>query len=77
MREVLDEQTISGRHVAVIGDVHGCLEELRDLIGQLETVTEGNCLFIFCGDVVNKGPFNKETLDYVRAMGDNAMVIRY
>jgi bis(5'-nucleosyl)-tetraphosphatase (symmetrical) len=42
----------------IIGDVHGCLDELKALINQLE-LTPSDRLF-FIGDLINKGPNSAE-----------------
>ena len=49
----------------IVGDVHGCFDELLDLLR--------NCAFdsvedrlIFVGDLINKGPKSLETLNFVR-----------
>lgn len=50
--------------VYVIGDVHGCLDALEEL---LETLDLGaNDLAVFVGDLVRKGPESKAVLDRVR-----------
>lgn len=53
------------RPLVVIGDVHGCLEELRELIDTVHNI-EPTCMLLFCGDLINKGPSSLETLRYVR-----------
>jgi predicted phosphodiesterase len=59
---------------AIIGDVHGCLKELKVLIGDLSDrgVTE----YIFVGDLVDKGPDSSGVLKYVRNLGDKATVVQ-
>lgn len=74
IHSVIEDSAIGDKHVAIIGDVHGCIEELKQLIGEINQLTHDNCLFIFCGDVINKGPCNKETLDYVRNLKHFALV---
>ena len=49
--------------IVVYVDIHGCLEEfatLREKIG-----IEQDDFEISVGDVINKGPFSRETLDYI------------
>ena len=43
----------------VIGDVHGCLDELHELLDRVE-YSQGNDTLIFAGDLVDKGPFSVE-----------------
>jgi len=47
----------------VVGDVHGCLSELRELLGRLAYTIEDDVLrhqegrlFVFLGDLVDRGP---------------------
>ena len=50
--------------VYVIGDVHGCLDALEDLLETLDLAD--NDLAVFVGDLVRKGPESKAVLDRVR-----------
>ena len=74
IHDVIDSEVVQGKDVAVIGDVHGCLDELKELIDQINSMTSRPCFFVFCGDIINKGPCNKETLDYVRSLPHFAAV---
>ena len=47
------------QRVVIVGDVHGCLDELRELL-QKVNYTQGSDLLLFNGDMVNKGPFSVE-----------------
>lgn len=49
--------------VIVYGDIHGCLEEFIALRNKLSISKDD--FEISVGDLINKGPFSKETLDYV------------
>jgi protein phosphatase len=59
-----------------IGDVHGCLPELRDLLGQLGYREDGAGLWtpppgrtaIFLGDLTDRGPDSASTLRLILAM---------
>ncbi|XP_046361405.2 bis(5'-nucleosyl)-tetraphosphatase PrpE [asymmetrical]-like isoform X2 [Haliotis rufescens] len=51
----LGEDVVGGRAVFVVGDVHGCLEELQDMI-QVVKKMEAKVLFLFVGDLINRGP---------------------
>ena len=46
--------------VIVIGDVHGCLEELLDLLRKVEFMPGD--LVLFLGDLVAKGPKSKAVI---------------
>ena len=48
----------------VIGDVHGCLEELRTLISRLSLQKTDELVFV--GDLLNKGPDSFGVWRYVQ-----------
>jgi len=49
----------------VVGDVHGCYFELRALIEEIGVRPRDRLFFV--GDLITKGPANREVLDFVRA----------
>ena len=51
----LTSDVIRGRPVLVVGDVHGCFEELRDLL-EMACDERENPFVVFVGDMINKGP---------------------
>ncbi len=57
-----------------IGDVQGCYEELRALIARIHFSADRDRLWLV-GDLVNRGPRSADTLRFVRALGDNAVVV--
>ena len=67
MFQVMSEEDVNDKEVLVIGDVHGCLDELTELI-ETNNVIKEKTIFIFCGDIINKGPFNLESLKYVQSL---------
>ncbi|XP_076106303.1 bis(5'-nucleosyl)-tetraphosphatase PrpE [asymmetrical]-like [Mytilus galloprovincialis] len=71
----LENSFIQGRDIFIIGDVHGCLDELEELLelAKLE-IKEKKMLPIFVGDLANKGPRNLMTIRKVRQM--DALAVR-
>jgi serine/threonine protein phosphatase 1 len=47
-----------------IGDIHGCVQKLRELIGLIAANPQKDTL-IFIGDYIDRGNSNKEAVDYV------------
>ncbi|KAG9509500.1 KICSTOR complex protein kaptin, partial [Fragariocoptes setiger] len=58
------------QEIFVIGDVHGCAQELDQLIDQVHSTSHTNdpnrILKILVGDLVNKGPASHKVIDIVR-----------
>lgn len=50
-----------------IGDIHGCLEELRTLVRKLQVTAEDRVICI--GDLINKGPESAAVVRYVFSAG--------
>ena len=48
----------------IIGDVHGCLDELKNLLRKINYSKDDTIYFI--GDLIDKGPYSVETVQYVR-----------
>ncbi len=57
-----------------IGDVQGCCDELRALLGRIGFSADRDRIWLV-GDLVNRGPQSLEALRFVRALGDNAIVV--
>lgn len=60
------------RRIMLIGDVHGCCDELRQLIRKYGD--RENDLIIFLGDLVNKGPKSVEVVRFARELNALAVV---
>ncbi|MFZ9709384.1 MAG: symmetrical bis(5'-nucleosyl)-tetraphosphatase [Steroidobacteraceae bacterium] len=57
-----------------VGDVQGCLEELRALLVRCDYRSDRDELW-FVGDLVNRGPDSLGVLRFVRSLGDGATVV--
>ena len=69
LHKVLTEEDIGSRDILVIGDVHGCLDELRDLLKNCGILSEPDkTVVILAGDAVNKGPLSYETLRFLQKL---------
>jgi len=53
------------KRLIIIGDVHGCLDELKLLLDKCG-YRKDNDLVVFVGDIVGKGPKSVEAVEYVR-----------
>lgn len=51
--------------VVVVGDVHGYIDELRTLTDSVGGIDNEDVLFVFVGDLIDRGPYNAEVVDYV------------
>lgn len=60
------QQSPAGKRLIFIGDIHGCMNELQDLLRKCRYQRERDHL-IALGDVVNKGPQSIEVLDFLIA----------
>jgi len=59
--------------IYVVGDVHGCIDELRALWDRLHPGAED--IVVFVGDLVRKGPDSEAVVEFVRSR-DNAVSVR-
>ena len=50
------------KNVVIYGDIHGCLEEFEELRKKIPS----NSIEITVGDFLDKGPYSKETIEYLR-----------
>jgi len=58
----------------VIGDVHGCIDELKALLAQVSFNPQHDSLWL-TGDLVARGPNSLEVLRYVSSLGDSVRMV--
>eukprot|EP00979_Chaetoceros_neogracilis_P008774 scaffold1967_cov234-Chaetoceros_neogracile.AAC.2 len=63
----MDDQT--SERILIVGDVHGCLNELKALVAKASTCNNSDKAFkavILVGDLCNKGPHSSDVIRFVR-----------
>jgi hypothetical protein len=63
----MDDQT--SERILIVGDVHGCLNELKALVAKASTWNNSDKAFkavILVGDLCNKGPHSSDVIRFVR-----------
>lgn len=58
----------------LIGDVHGCIDELKALLAQVDFDPQQDCLWL-TGDLVARGPDSLDVLRYVSGLGDSVRMV--
>ncbi len=58
----------------VIGDIHGCYDELQALLGLIKFDPSKDVLW-FTGDLVNGGPKPAEVLRFIKSLGDKHICV--
>ena len=59
--------------INVFGDIHGCYDPLKEYFEKYPY--SENEMYIFCGDYVDRGKQNKETLEFLMSMASNKNVL--
>jgi hypothetical protein len=57
----------------VVGDVHGCLEELKELLDKVK-FQQGTDRLILAGDLTDRGPDTPGVLTYAKSIGAEAVL---
>jgi serine/threonine protein phosphatase 1 len=60
------------RHI-IIGDIHGCIDELQILIQKLELMQSDHLYFI--GDLIDRGPDSAAVVKYTRLLSEKYAVV--
>ncbi|EGZ17103.1 hypothetical protein PHYSODRAFT_264248 [Phytophthora sojae] len=68
VHRVASDVSASSR-LLVIGDVHGCLDELQALLAACHFAPFAGDRLVFVGDLVNKGPKSLDVVRFVRDSG--------
>ena len=63
---------LAGKTLVIIGDVHGCYDELDELLRECGCERE-DVATVFVGDLVNKGPKNAEVVKRARELGAHSV----
>jgi hypothetical protein len=59
VHQVVKQQQLGPGRLLVVGDVHGCFDELQQLLQTVDYKPDSDNL-VFVGDLVNKGPKSAE-----------------
>ncbi len=57
------------KRVIVVGDVHGCIQELELLMEKVQPTHDDHIIFV--GDLINKGPSSSKVIDLVQSIRRN------
>ena len=60
-------EEIGQRNYLVVGDIHGCLDELKELL-EAAGFDLAEDVLITVGDIIDRGPKVKETVDFLRSL---------
>lgn len=55
--------------IFAVGDIHGCLEKLEDLMAKI-AVNKHRDTLVFIGDYIDRGYFSREVVDYLIGLQD-------
>ncbi|HSX20363.1 MAG TPA: metallophosphoesterase, partial [Gammaproteobacteria bacterium] len=58
----------------VIGDIHGCFDQLQELLAAIKFNPRKDILW-FTGDLINGGPKPVEVLRFIRDLGDKQVCV--
>lgn len=61
--------------IAVVGDIHGCYDELLELMEKIQLSNHHLKHIVFVGDYIDRGPKSMQVFDYVRKIS-NAVLLK-
>lgn len=64
MKDLTSNSDDDKKRTIIIGDVHGCFDEVQDLLKKVR-YDSMNDRIIFTGDIVDRGPKSKEIIEFV------------
>lgn len=77
----IKHQGVAGEVVYAIGDVHGCLALLKDLLNKIDRHAERHApqgyTLVFLGDLIDRGPQSAQVIDYVKHYKPNGVKCVY
>lgn len=73
--QILSEAQVGSRLI-IIGDVHGCLDELKQLLTDCNYSACRDTL-MFVGDLVNKGPYSAEVVRFIQQLQIPSQPVHY
>lgn len=75
---VLDDRFLADfDSVLIVGDVHGCYDEMIEMLSVAQkklAKADARILKLFVGDLVNKGPKSKQVIEYFMQQGKEDML---
>lgn len=63
----------NAKRIFAIGDIHGCFDELRDLVEKLPL--DENSVLVFLGDYIDRGPNTRGVIDYILQLKSRVEVV--
>jgi len=67
-KEIKTFKTPEGQAAYVIGDIHGCFEAMKDLLGNIDDHAQihaqNGYLLVFLGDLMDRGPQSKDVIEF-------------
>lgn len=60
--------------IYAIGDIHGCLNELKELMAKVDSVIKEEDVLVFLGDYIDRGPDSKGVIDFLISHQESSKV---